>query len=61
MARTLLLFSVSKKVTLRRFSEICPSLANTYLDFGETIGSKNKMFTNGKKSYYFRKKIRDNK
>ena len=33
---------------------------NTYLGFGETIGFKNKMFTNGKKkSYYFRKKIID--
>ena len=30
---------------------------NVYLDFGETIGSKNKIFTNTKKSYYFRKKI----
>ena len=28
---------------------------NTYLDFGAPIGSKNKMFTNRKKSYYFRK------
>ena len=32
---------------------------NTDLDIGETIGSKNKMFTNRKESYYFRKKIID--
>ena len=34
-------------------------LMNTYLDFRETIGSKNRMFANKKNSYYFRKKIID--
>ena len=32
---------------------------NTYLDIGETISSKNKMFTNRKELYYFRKEIID--
>ena len=57
MARTPFLFSFSKKVTLRWFSEICTM--NTYSDFMEVIGSKNHMFTNRKISYYFRKKIID--
>ena len=59
MASTLFLFSASKKVT-RRFSEKCTfsciiRYVNEYL-FG-LWGSKNKMFTNRKKSYSFRKKI----
>ena len=34
-------------------------LMNSYMDFGKTIGSKNEMITNRKKSNYFRKKIID--